>query len=67
MKNLKNALGIIRIISECAIIISVLLILGISLWTKTPVLELTELDSQWWILFLCLMTYVKLNFKDDTK
>ncbi len=67
MKNLKKTLGIIRIISECAIIVSVLLILGISLWTKTPVLELTELDSQWWILFLCLMTYVKLNFKDDVE
>ena len=67
MKNLKKLLDIVKSFSEIAIIASVMLILGISLWTNTPILELTGLDSQWWILFLCLLTYVKVNHGDDVK
>lgn len=64
MKNIKNIFSVIKMITEIAVVFSVILILGISLWTKTPVLELTNLDSQWWILFLCLITYTKINDKE---
>jgi hypothetical protein len=67
MKNLKKTFEIIKDIAEIAIIASVMLILGISLWTNTPILELTGLDSQWWILLLCLLTFLKVGGTDDSK
>ena len=67
MKNLKTTLGILKNITEIAIVVAVSVILAISLWTKTPVLELTGLDSQWWILLLCLLTFLKVGGTDDVQ
>lgn len=67
MKNLKKTFEIIKDIAEIAIVVAVLIILSISLWTKTPILEITGLDSQWWILLLCLLTFLKVGGTDDSK
>ena len=65
MKRINELIEILRRISDFAITIAVMVILGVSLYTRTPVLELTALDSQWWILFLCLMTYIKVKDTND--
>lgn len=67
MKNLKTTLGILKNITEIAIVVAVSVILAISLWTKTQVLELTGFDSQWWILLLCLLTFLKVGGTDDVQ
>lgn len=65
MKKINELLELLRRISDVAITIAVMVILGVSLYTRTPILELTSLDSQWWILFLCLMTYIKVKDTND--
>jgi hypothetical protein len=49
------------------IIIYVMVVLGYSAITNKPVLEITEFDSQWWILFMVTMLWAKAEFKNDDK
>ena len=64
MKKINKILAEVRIFSEYAVVVSVMIILGMSLFTKTPILEITEIDSQWWILLVTTMIFAKLQDKE---
>lgn len=67
MKHITNFFNKLDGIVNIFIWMFMMIVLGYSAITSTPVLEIENFDSQWWILFLVTIMWTKKGFGRDEK